>query len=268
MIDYLITGGEGFIGRNLRSYLTSIGKSFVSIDNVNLDKNYTFDVTAELPNTDAKTIVHLASETNVRESIKFPSMTIKRNVAGMINCLELAKRNGQKVIFTSSANSNLPINPYLASKNACEAICKAYKESYSLDVAVLKLSNIYGPHSIHKHSVIPKFIRSCLQRKPLVIYGDGNQRRYFVYVEDVIRSILNGFDAFVAASNSTSISYLAHIIAGISENLTNFKPEIIYKEAISGEILDSPVKTNIMQTVALSTGLTLTFKWYLDNYEY
>lgn len=266
--DYLITGGNGFIGTNLRNYLTSIGKSFTSIDISSSNDQEAIDVTSRLPSSDASTIIHLASETNVRDSLDFPETVIKRNVAGMITCLESAKRNGQKVIFTSSANSNLPINPYLASKNACEAICKAYKTSYSMDVTILRLSNIYGPHSIHKKSVISEFIKNCLKREPLIIYGNGSQRRYFVHVTDVVRSILNGFDAFVSAHNSTSISYLAHIISRISENLINFKPEIIYTEPIPGEILDSPTKTEILQTVNLSAGLTSTFRWFMDNYEY
>jgi len=82
-------------------------------------------------------------------------------------------------------------SPYSASKLACEEFCTTYRQTFGVKVNVLRLSNVYGPHSIHKTSVIAKFIKQCINRKDLEIFGDGMQTRDFVHVDDVIDTIIN-----------------------------------------------------------------------------
>lgn len=271
MLDYLITGGNGFIGKNLTDFLTFKGKLFKTID-LNPDPcsehdNICMDSALHLPSIEAKTLVHLASETNVRKSVKEPVFTIRRNVYSVLNCLELLRgRAFESMMFTSSANSRLSMSPYLASKHSCESICKAYKSSYGVDVKVIKLSNVYGPHSIHKHSVIPTFIKNCLEHKPLTIFGDGIQQRDFVYISDVIDAIYEKKEGLIASGETFSINHLAELISIMSFKLTGYKPVIEHEKAVAGEVVSAVSGTNIEPKVNLEKGLELTFKWYLKNY--
>lgn len=271
MLDYLITGGNGFIGRNLTDFLSNRDKSFKSVD-INpapcyLEDSICMDASLHLPSIAARTLVHLASETNVRESVKEPVSTIRRNVRSVLNCLELLRsRVFKDMVFTSSANSKLAMSPYLASKHCCEDICEAYRNSYGLDIKILRLSNVYGPHSIHKHSVIPTFIRNCLDGKPLIIFGEGSQERDFVYISDVVRAIYNGSEGVISSGELFSIETLAHMIAEISSELIGFRPKIVYGNPVSGEVVKAVRATDIEPRVLLEDGLGLTFRWFIENY--
>lgn len=271
MLDYLITGGNGFVGKNLTDFLVLKGNSFKNID-LNPDPcsehdTICMDSALHLPSIEAKTLVHLASETNVRKSVKEPVFTIRRNIYSVLNCLELLRGGTfKKMIFSSSANSRLSMSPYLASKHSCEDICKAYKSSYGVDVRIIKLSNVYGPNSIHKHSVIPTFIRDCIDKKSLTIFGDGNQRRDFVYVSDVIDAIYGGKEGLIASGKTTSVNELAGLLSRLSFSLTGYKPSIKYKPQVAGEVVSAVSGTNIEPKVDLKKGLEITFKWYLKNY--
>jgi UDP-glucose 4-epimerase len=181
----------------------------------------------------------------------------------MIRDLNLSSR----LIFTSSASSFNSSSPYLASKQSCESICKAYKESFGIDTRILKLSNVYGPFSVHKHSVIPKFIKSCLLFKPLQIFGDGTQQRDFVHVRDVISSIINGQEGFITSGIGTRIIDLAEMISSISDKLLNYRPKIVFENSISGEVKVPRFLSSITPSINLEDGLLSTFKWFKENYE-
>ncbi len=83
-----------------------------------------------------------------------------------------------------------PISPYGASKLAGEAYCSAYTGAYGLKTAALRFSNVYGPYSYHKGSVVAQFFRNLLRGEPIVVYGDGEQTRDFLYVADLVEAIL------------------------------------------------------------------------------
>lgn len=271
-LDYLITGGKGFIGRNLLDFLEENGKRYVTVDidprpYNGTDENICIDSSLHLPSIESKTLVHLASETNVRKSVKEPVSVIRRNMRSILNCLELLRsRVFEEMIFTSSANSKLCTNPYLASKMSSECICDAYKQSYDLKIRVLKLSNVYGPHSIHKHSVIPTFIRNCLDKKPLKIFGDGSQKRDFVYVGDVVDSIYYGKEGAIASGELYSIKTIAYMLSELSVGYLGYRPEIVYEEAVKGEVVNAVKWTDIVPKVGLEDGLSLTFNWFLEHY--
>lgn len=272
MLDYLITGGNGFIGKNLTDFLTFKGKLFKTID-LNPDPcsehdNICMDSALHLPSIEAKTLVHLASETNVRKSVKEPVFTIRRNVYSVLNCLELLRgRAFESMMFTSSANSRLSMSPYLASKNSCESICKAYRSSYGVDIKIIKLSNVYGPYSIHKHSVIPTFIRNCIDQKPLIIFGDGSQSRDFVYVGDVVSAIYDEKEGIIASGETFSIKTIAFMISDLSLKLTGYIPKVVYEPAFEGEVVKAIKGTDIVSSTSFEEGLDITFKWFLENYE-
>lgn len=265
-VDYFITGGNGFIGRNLCNRLALEGATYRVAD-LNGDADYCIDVTTRLPLIQGDTIVHLAAETNVRKSIEFPSQTLTRNSAGLLNCIDLLQRGlFKRLIFASSASSMLSTSPYLASKLAGEAICRAYSESFGLNIKVVKLSSVYGPFSAHKESVIASFIKRAINGQHLLIYGTGKQSRDFIYVDDVVDAIYEGKSGFVTSGKLISIKAIAEKIISISTVLTNHEPRIVYENAIQGEVITPEPYSDIFVKADLDRSLVSTFKWFKENY--
>lgn len=268
MTDYVITGGLGFIGKNLTDELNKSSKdSSVCI----IDKSSGTDLSdPPVVMPDYETLIHLASETNVRESILQPEYFISQNIKTILKCLNHIRHHKSRLIFTSSMGAPLSLSPYSASKLACESICKAYRESFNLDIKILRLSNVYGPHSLHKTSVIAKFIKLCLDKKPLTIIGNGNQTRDFVHVNDVVEAIINPRPPTitnVSSGQAITILSVAKLIKHISSKLTNFNPKLIFYPEILGEINQVDTKSNIEPTIDFEQGLNSTFKWFMENYK-
>ncbi|MCP4149291.1 MAG: NAD-dependent epimerase/dehydratase family protein [bacterium] len=148
-------------------------------------------------------VVHLAAQTGVIPSLENPSHDAAVNITGTMNLLEAAVKQGVgKFLFASSAaplgeqdpplhegKVPKPLAPYGASKLAGEAYCSAYHGSFGLDTTVMRFSNVYGPNSFHKGSVVALFIKKILAGETLTIYGDGLQTRDFLYVGDIVRII-------------------------------------------------------------------------------
>lgn len=267
-MNYLITGGLGFIGKNL---IFKINKDQSKSTTTILDKASGDDLTLNsMAMPPSKTLIHLAAATNVRESIKLPKTHIEQNIKMTLNCLNHARLCDSNFIFASSMGAPLSMSPYSASKLACESFCKAYHESYELNVKVLRLSNVYGPHSIHKTSVIAKFIKQTLDKKPLTIIGDGLQTRDFVHVDDVVNTLINPLPneiTHVGSGWTTTILSVAKMIRQLSKELTSFTPELVFYPAVPGEITDVDAITDIIPTVNIMQGVVRTFKWFMENYK-
>jgi UDP-glucose 4-epimerase len=154
-------------------------------------------------------VVHLAAHAGVIPSVENPFFDFEVNILGTLNLLNASVKNKVDRFIFASSNAPLgdqipplsekkvpnPLSPYGASKLAGEAYCSAFHGSYGLKTVILRFSNVYGPYSLHKNSVIAKFIKDGILRRRLTIYGDGSQTRDFVHVEDLsnaIRLILNG----------------------------------------------------------------------------
>lgn len=265
-MKYLITGGLGFIGTNLNTKLTGHTNDLIHL----VDINYGTDLTSDKLSLYCDNLIHLASDTNVRTSILYPKDHISHNIAMTLNCLENARRHNSVFIFTSSMGAPLSMSPYSASKLACESFCKAYHESYNLAVKVLRLSNVYGNHSIYKSSVIAKFIKQALDKEPLMIIGDGYQTRDFVHVDDVVNTLTDsslGSMTCVGSGKATTILEIAKMIQHLSTTLTSYTPELTFSPALSGEIINVDTYTDISPTINIEEGLRTTFKWFIENYK-
>ena len=181
----------------------------------------------------ADVIVHLAACTGVLPSLENPRYDCDVNILGTLNLLESARRNRCKAFIFASSGAPLgqqfppvhegmapkPASPYGASKLAGEGYCSAYHQSFDLRTIILRFSNVYGPHCLHKESVIALFIKRALSGQPRIIYGDGAQTRDFVHVEDLITAILmsvekaEGGEIYqIGSQTETSISGLTRII--------------------------------------------------------
>jgi len=270
----LITGGCGFIGVNLVKFLCKRDFTVRVVDNLSVGKNEYLKalslpkapqlIIEDIRNKEAMdeavegmdAVVHLAAHTSVVESLETPQKDWDINVNGTLNLLEACRQNGvDRFIFASSnavvgeqdppideTKAPRPVSPYGASKLAGEALCSSYYRSFGLGTVSLRFANCYGPYSDHKTSVVSRFMKSANEGKALTIYGDGNQTRDFVHVEDVCRAICLALTAQddsafggvfqVASGKETAINRLVEIIRAV----TNIDFQIDYKPERAGEI--------------------------------
>lgn len=258
-MKYLVTGSAGFIGTNLVEYLLDQGEFVLGVDYDTCDL---CDSVFVPPNAeDIDIIVHLAAETNVRESIEKPYKTFLRNCQSTLNVLMMAKDFNAKLIFASSCGAPNSMSPYAASKLAGEAICIAYKNSYDLDVDILRFSNVYGPHSLHKNSVIAKFIKNILDGEILEVFGNGNQQRDFVHVEDICRAIHSGQFTGLRSIGSGFMTPIKDLVKILDCRGVTYSPRI------PGEITFPDSCERIPDAKGLLSGLNETFKWFEKNYK-
>jgi UDP-glucose 4-epimerase len=215
----LITGGAGFVGTNLIAHLVRCrGHDITVIDNESLGRR---DYVAEfgvhfikgdildgdtlrdaMSGQDA--VIHLAADTRVMDSIADPQHNFRTNVLGTFNVLSAARVCGVKTIVNASTGGAIlgeaeapvheemaprPISPYGASKLAAEGYVNAFSACYEMKGASLRFSNIYGPRSYHKGSVVAHFFKSILAGKPIIVYGDGSQVRDYLFVGDLAEGI-------------------------------------------------------------------------------
>ncbi|MBT4511380.1 MAG: NAD-dependent epimerase/dehydratase family protein [Chloroflexi bacterium] len=252
----LITGGCGFVGVNLLHYLYEKHCTIRILDNLSTGKKEYIDrlplaespelIMGDIRNKEnvgeavegMDAIVHLAAHTNVIESLENPEDSWDINVTGTFNLLEACRKNGVEEFVLASSNAVAgeqtppineskipqPLSPYGASKLAGEALCSAYYHSYGLKTTILRFSNLYGPFADHKTSVIAKFIELARKEIPFTIYGDGNQTRDFIHVDDICHAI------YLSLTNQTSHGEVFQIARG-KETTINELVEILNKIA-------------------------------------
>jgi UDP-glucuronate decarboxylase len=215
----LVTGGAGFLGFHLCSSLLQNGDEVIAIDNLitgqmrNIEslskfRNFTFieqDVTQEF-DFDVDQIYNLACPASPEKYQDDPIMTVKTNILGSLNVLELAKKRHARVLqaSTSEVYGNALISPqsedywgnvnpigirscYDEGKRVAETLFFDYSRTYKTDIKVMRIFNTYGPNmQTNDGRVVSNFIVQALQGRPITIYGDGNQTRSFCYVSDLI----------------------------------------------------------------------------------
>lgn len=205
----------------------------------------------------ADVVVHLAANTGVIPSLEDPIADCQANVLGIVTVLEGARAAGVKNFVFASSGAPLgeqeppvhedklpkPVSPYGASKLAGEAYCNVYGTTFGLATAVLRFGNVYGPGSIHKGSVVAKWIKQALGGETLVVYGDGSQTRDFIYIDDLLDAVERaaaldkGAEIFqIATGAETTINEIAEALRDeFSARDRAFALE--YTEARAGEVL-------------------------------
>ena len=176
-------------------------------------------------------IVHLAANTGVGPSVEEPRLDMECNVIGTFNMLEAARVHGvKKFIFASSGapagevdppiHEELPphpVSPYGASKLAGEGYCSAYYRTFGINTVCLRFGNVYGPRSKKKSSVVAKFIRQAINDETCIIYGDGNQTRDFLYIDDLIRAVLLSMEKEVGGETFQIASGIERTVGEVAE---------------------------------------------------
>ena len=206
----LVTGGVGFIGTNLVKRLLDDGHTVVSLDNYttgvkeneiqqkgvqyfDVDLRYVHDYDFFIDKPDV--IFHTAALARIQPSLQDPTTTIQNNFDSTLNILEWARRKKCPVIFagSSSFHQGLWGSPYAWSKFAGEQLCELYNKVYNLPTAICRFYNVYGPHQIEGGdyaAVIGIFERQYKNNEPLTITGDGEQRRDFTHVDDIVDGLI------------------------------------------------------------------------------
>jgi UDP-glucuronate decarboxylase len=224
MKTILIAGGAGFIGTNLCRRLINEGNRIICVDNFHtgrieningiVSENFRLikhDVINPLEiDEDVDEIYNLASPASPPYYQAEPIQTIKTNVYGVINLLDLAVEHDAKFLQSSTSevygeplehpqkesywgnvNPNGIRSCYDESKRCSESICMNYHQEYGAKVKIIRIFNTYGPFMDPKDGrVVSNFINQCLKNEDITIYGDGSQTRSFCYVDDLIEGLI------------------------------------------------------------------------------
>ena len=203
----LVTGGAGFVGTNIIKRLLKDGHEVASIDNYSSGKKeneqdgclyYDYDLSYNYVRDDGDrydVIFHLAALARIQPSIKNPHKTILNNFTSTLNILDYARENGIRFVYagSSSFHHGLYESPYAWSKFSGEDLCKLYSNVYDIDTAICRFYNVYGPHQIEEGTyatVIGIFEKQYREGQPLTIVGDGEQRRDFTHIDDIVDGLI------------------------------------------------------------------------------
>tara|TARA_R110000744_G_scaffold114006_1_gene213285 strand:+ start:5727 stop:6605 length:879 start_codon:yes stop_codon:yes gene_type:complete len=217
----LVTGGAGFVGTNLIKRLLNDSYDVISIDNYcsgfkkNHQKGCEYYNTNLINKTfyddckigDIDIIFHMAALARIQPSIKNPVETIENNFNSTLNVLEYARNNNVSVVYagSSSKHHGLYGSPYAWSKYGGEELCKLYNEVYNLNTAVCRFYNVYGDNHIRTGTyatVIGIFENQFLKKEALTLVGDGEQRRDFTHVDDIVDGLIKCGDNLLFRDNS------------------------------------------------------------------
>ena len=200
----LVTGGVGFIGTALIKKLLNEGYNVHSLDNyeVGLKENevdgcnyHVGDIeNIHLMDKDFDLIFHLAALSRIQPSFNNPTETFRVNTIGTQDVCEFARLSGAKVIYAGSSSRwhNPYQSPYAACKHMGEEACKMYKKTYGIDIEIVRFYNVYGPGEIVDGdwaAVVGKWRRQVKNGEPITIVGDGEQRRDFTHIDDIIEGL-------------------------------------------------------------------------------
>lgn len=245
-MNVLVTGGCGFIGYALTKELISRGYSVDVIDDLSIGREAKSveplgakflhgDVRAmdNILDKPYKYIFHLAALSRIQPSFKSPSWTFSVNTDGTRRVVEYALRNKSKLIYTgsSSKHHNPERSPYAMSKYLGEQWIKMYKRCFDLDAEIVRLYNVYGPGELvdsHMSAVIGLWRASIRKGEPIKIHGDGEQRRDFTHIDDIVDGLIRVAesnekheDAWeLGTGNNYSLNELADMFGDIKREYT------------------------------------------------
>jgi UDP-glucose 4-epimerase len=234
-------------------------------------------------------IVHLAARAGVVDSIADPMATYRANVEQTVRLLEAARLAGVERFVLASSNAVIgnaappfdetmparPTTPYGASKLAGEAYCQAYAASFGMAACALRFSNVYGPRSLHKKSVVATWLRAVHEGRPIVVYGDGHQTRDFIYVDDLAAGIAAALDSpaseiagevfQIGSGRETAVNELAEGLRRSAERPVSIRhepPRAGDATRNSSRVDKAADRLGFRARVGLDDGLQATAAWF------
>jgi len=305
----LVTGGAGFIGSHVADAFLAAGSDVTVIDNLSRGRPQQVPRAAEFRQLDVgseearalvaggsfEVVVHLAAQVDVRVSVSDPVFDAEENLLALLSLLEGARAGGtRRIVFSSSGGvvygerrpplaetaPKYPISPYGVSKLAAEYYLGCYAQLYGLETVALRYSNVFGPRQDPhgEAGVVAIFGNRLRQRKPLTIYGDGNQTRDYVYVGDVARANVLAADAALPALDGTIDARAFNVGTGVETSVNALAAAMIaaagvdvpveHAPARGGELLANALTAEKAArvlgwrpTVTLAEGLKTTYDW-------
>ncbi len=315
--NIIITGGLGFIGSNLAHNLIEYGANVCIIDslaplyggnlyNIKSIEDKVKIVINDIRNTNcileeikkADVIFHFAAQVSYIDSLNIPFEDLDVNAKATLNLLEVCRKYNPKtkIVFSSSrmvygkVDKNLiteecetnPLSLYGIHKLTSEKYLLMYYKDFGIPTTVLRITNPYGPRQQVKHSkysLVGWFIRQAMENKLIKIYGEGNQLRDYIFIEDIVDAMLK------AAATSEAAGQVINIGSGISTKFSDMVKSVIecvksgkmefvpwpddYEKIETGDISMDISKLNRVASwhpkYNLEKGIELTYKYYKDN---
>lgn len=294
----LVTGGAGFIGSNLVDALIEQGHEVTVLDDLSSGKRKNINSKAtfiegdlqhinslDMPQ-DIEVIFHLAALMNVRESVLYPEKYTQVNVMGTLALLQFAnKHEVKKIVFSSTGGAIygdcnifptpeshicVPMSPYGLSKWVAEQYIELFSRSHAIAYVNLRYSNVYGPRQSGsgESGVIAIFSEKALHDEPMVIFGDGEQTRDYVYVGDVVKANIAALGDVQGTFNigrgiETNVNKLVEYLKSATGKELKVKHEKAKPGDLKKSVLDNQkaeVKLGWKPTVDLQEGLKLTLE--------
>ncbi|HKW41776.1 MAG TPA: NAD-dependent epimerase/dehydratase family protein [Gemmatimonadales bacterium] len=256
--NVLVTGGAGFIGSHVVDAYLAAGDAVTVIDDLSTGRRANVPAAATFIEADVRSdlardatarggftlVNHHAAQVDVRRSVADPVLDASVNVLGLLNVLRGAEAGGvRRVLFASSGGTvygeaaapplretvpKLPASPYGTAKLAAEYYLAAFARLYGREVAVLRYSNVYGPRQdgLGEAGVVAIFARQVLDGEPLTVFGDGEQTRDMVFVQDVAAANLAASDAPLPALSDLDACAF-NIATGIETSVNQLAAAIV-----------------------------------------
>ncbi|WLR54787.1 NAD-dependent epimerase/dehydratase family protein [Mesobacillus subterraneus] len=275
----LVVGGAGFIGSHVVDALVKKGYEIVVVDNLSsgkkdflhpgaafyslniLDEGFVTIFEKERPDA----VFHLAAQINVQKSIENSRLDAEVNILGTLKILELCKKHDCKLIYSSSAavygnpvylpvDERHPVKPlsnYGISKYTPEMYISLYSQQYDVDYTILRYANVYGPRqdAEGEGGVVSIFMKKMINNEPPIIFGNGEQTRDFIYVEDVAAANIAAMEKDCRGVFNISSNQEMTINSLVDEINSSLKTKLapIHKKFRAGDILHSCLNNLLAQ---------------------